>query len=279
LHGLDDGSVARSLRPKAPLANAGATNQKSGMDDDPMLPRVIPLEGTTNVRDLGGWPARDGRRVRFGQVFRAARLARITEADTRTLQALGVRTVVDLRGADERAKVPNVDHGFHEVSLAIEPSIGPRLREMAEKGEGTADEMRAMMGRAYAAYAIDWSAQYRALFALLLSDQRVPLLFHCTAGKDRTGFGAALILAALGVREEAIREDYLATTRLWVPDEEASRTLPPEVAQVLLSVHASLLGAAFDAIHQWHGTLELYLRERLGLDATRLEALRARLLE
>jgi protein-tyrosine phosphatase len=249
------------------------------MDDDQPLPRVIPLEGTTNVRDLGGWPARDGRTVRFGQVFRAARLARITEADTRALQALGVRTVVDLRGADERAKVPNVDHGFHEVSLAIEPSIGPRLREMAEKGEGTADEMRAMMARAYAAYAIDWSAQYRALFALLLSEQRVPLLFHCTAGKDRTGFGAALILAALGVREEAIREDYLATTRLWVPDEEASRTLPPEVAQVLLSVHASLLGAAFDAIHEWHGTLEGYLRERLGLDAARLETLRARLLE
>ncbi len=210
------------------------------MDDDP-----------TNVRDLGGWPARDGRRVRFGQVFRAARLARITEADTRTLQALGVRTVVDLRGADERAKVPNVDHGFHEVSLAIEPSIGPRLREMAEKGEGTADEMRAMMGRAYAAYAIDWSAQYRALFALLLSDQRVPLLFHCTAGKDRTGFGAALILAALGVREEAIREDYLATTRLWVPDEEASRTLPPEVAQVLLSVHASRSTPSTSGTARW----------------------------
>jgi protein-tyrosine phosphatase len=249
------------------------------MDDDQPLPRVIPLEGTTNVRDLGGWPTRDGRRVRFGQIFRAARLARITEADTKALQALGVRTVVDLRGADERAKVPNVDHGFHEVSLAIEPSIGPRLREMAEKGEGTADEMRAMMARAYAAYAIDWSAQYRALFALLLSEQRVPLLFHCTAGKDRTGFGAALILAALGVREEAIREDYLATTRLWVPDEEASRTLPPEVAQVLLSVHVSLLGAAFDAIHEWHGTLEGYLRERLGLDAPRTETLRARLLE
>lgn len=250
------------------------------MDDDlTPLPRVIPLEGTTNVRDLGGWPTRDARRVKFGQVFRAARLARITEADTRVLKSLGVRTVVDLRGADERVKVPNVEHGFTEVSLAIEPSIGPRLREMAEKREGTAEEMRAMMARAYAAYAIEWSAQYRALFTLLLTDQRMPLLFHCTAGKDRTGFGAALILAALGVREEAIREDYLATERLWVPDEEASHTLPPEVGQVLLSVHTSLLGAAFDAIHQWHGTLESYLRDRLGLDAARLEALRARLLE
>ncbi len=250
------------------------------MDDEtPRLPRVIPLEGTTNVRDLGGWPTRDARRVRFGRVFRAARLARITEADTRALQQLGLRTVVDLRGVDERAKVPNVEHGFNEVTLAIEPSIGPRLREMVEKGEGTAEEMRAMMARAYATYAIDWAAQYRALFALLLSEQRVPLLFHCTAGKDRTGFGAALILASLGVREEAIREDYLATTRLWVPDEEIAPTLPQDVARVLQSVHSSLLGAAFDAIHQWHGTLEAYLRERLGLDAGRLETLRSRLLE
>lgn len=243
------------------------------------LPRVILLEGTTNVRDLGGWPTRDGRHVKFGQLFRAARLARITEPDTRALKALGIRTVVDLRGADERAKVPNVDHGFTEISLAIEPSIGPRLREMAERGEGTAEEMRAMMARAYATYAIEWAAQYRALFTLLLTEQRVPLLFHCTAGKDRTGFGAALILAALGVREDAIREDYLATTRLWVPDEEASHTLPPEVAQVLLSVHSSLLAAAFDAIHQWHGTLEAYLQDRIGLDPARLEILRARLLD
>lgn len=250
------------------------------MDDEPTpLPRVIPLEGTTNVRDLGGWPTRDGRQVKFGQVFRAARLARITETDTRALKALGLRTVVDLRGADERAKVPNVGHGFNEISLAIEPSIGPRLREMADKGEGTAEEMRAMMARAYATYAIEWSAQYRALFTLLLTEQRVPLLFHCTAGKDRTGFGAALILAALGVREDAIREDYLATTRLWVPDEDVASTLPAEVAGVLHSVHTSLLGAAFDAIHQWHGTLEAYLRERLGLDAGRIETLRTRLLE
>ncbi|MDE2333488.1 MAG: tyrosine-protein phosphatase [Rhodospirillales bacterium] len=248
-------------------------------EDSPPLPRVIPLEGASNVRDLGGWPTRDGRRVRFGQVFRAARLARITEADTRALQGLGLRTVVDLRGADERAKVPNVEHGFNEVTLSIEPSIGPRLREMAESGEGTAEEMRAMMARAYAAYAIEWAAQYRALFTLLLSEQRVPLLFHCTAGKDRTGFGAALILAALGVREEAIREDYLATTRLWVPDEDVASTLPEEAARMLQSVHSSLLGAAFDAIHQWHGTLEAYLLERIGLDTARLEMLRARLLD
>lgn len=250
------------------------------MDLDPTtLPRVIPLEGTTNVRDLGGWPTRDGRRVKFGHVFRGARLARITEADRQSLQALGVRTVVDLRGADERAKLPNGSHGFTEVSLAIEPSIGPRLREMAEKGDGTAEEMRTLMARAYATYAIEWAAQYRALFALLQSETRTPLLFHCTAGKDRTGFGAALILAALGVREEAIREDYLATNGLWVPDEEIGATLPPEAARVLLSVHGSLLAAAFDAIHQWHGTLEAYLQERLGLDADRLEALRVRLLE
>ena len=72
--------------------------------------------------------------------------------------------------------------------------------------ETSSDGELLVMARAYAAYAIEWSAQYRALFTLLLAEHRVPLLFHCTAGKDRTGFGAALILAALGVREEAIRE-------------------------------------------------------------------------
>jgi protein-tyrosine phosphatase len=117
------------------------------------------------------------------------------------------------------------------------------------------------------------------MFDLLLQPERRPLLFHCTAGKDRTGFGAALVLAALGVEWEAIRADYLATNRLWVADAEITAALPPPVAEVLLRVHHDLLDVAFAAIVAEHGSLDTYLIERIGLDPVRRKRLRDALLE
>ncbi len=138
--------------------------------------------------------------------------------------------------------------------------------------------MEVMRG-AYVAYAMDWSHRYRAMFDLLLQPESVPLLFHCTAGKDRTGFGAALLLTALGVSEADVHADYIATNRLWRGDSELSRMLPENIARVLLKVHPELLDAAFGAVRAAHGTIEAYLDERIGLDPARLSALRDRLLE
>jgi protein-tyrosine phosphatase len=245
------------------------------------LPRVIHLEGGSNLRDLGGWGTRDGRTVRHGQVFRSAALHALTEADLASLQTLGVRVICDFRGGGERSKFPSriaagtVGMTVHE--LAIAPTIGASLRDLLANRDATEADVMEVMRLAYAAYATDWHHQYRAMFDLLLASD-APLLFYCTAGKDRTGFGAALLLAALGVPEDSVLADYMATNRLWRGDPELAASLPPAVAATLLTVNPTFLAAAFDAIDAAHGSVEAYLRDRIGLDAARLAALRDRLL-
>ena len=119
---------------------------------------------------------------------------------------------------------------------------------------------------------------YRALFAHLIEDS-APLVIHCTAGKDRTGFACALILHALGVPDETIAEDYLLTNRFYRRDPAASSDLPEEVRQVLASVETSFLAAAFDAIGAEYGDLETYFSDGLGLGARERAKLEARYLE
>ena len=119
---------------------------------------------------------------------------------------------------------------------------------------------------------------FRALFAHLLED-RAPLVIHCTAGKDRTGFACALILHALGVPDDLIAEDYLLTNRFYRRDPAASSDLPEDVKQVLASVEASFLAAAFDAISADYGDLESYFRDGLGIRAGERAELKTRYLE
>ena len=135
-----------------------------------------------------------------------------------------------------------------------------------------------VMRDSYRNYVRQNTPSYRALFAHLLED-RAPLVIHCTAGKDRTGFACALILHALGVPDELIAEDYLLTNRFYRRDPAASSDLPEEVRQVLASVEASFLAAAFDAIRADYGDLENYFSDGLGLGAGERARLEARYLE
>ena len=249
------------------------------MSEDDDLPRVLALAGASNVRDLGGWRTADGRRVRFGRVFRGAALDQLTDADGAALTAGGIGIVADLRGTAERVRAPSrLPPGIAVCSLPIEPSAGASLRDIAATRVATGEDVMDVLRRAYVAYALDWAHRYRALFDLLLREDAAPLLFHCSAGKDRTGFGAALLLTLLGVTMADVRTDYLATNRLWRGDSALAAELPAAAADALLRVHAPLLEAAFTAIAEEHGSFEHYAEARLGMDAARRQALRQRLL-
>jgi protein-tyrosine phosphatase len=134
------------------------------------------------------------------------------------------------------------------------------------------------MRDSYRSYVRQNTTCFRALFAHLLED-RAPLVIHCTAGKDRTGFACALILHVLDVPNELIAEDYLLTNRFYRRDPTASSDLPEEVRQVLARVEASFLAAAFDAIRDDYGDLENYLVDGLGLGARERARLQARYLD
>ncbi|WJR75242.1 tyrosine-protein phosphatase [Bradyrhizobium sp. NP1] len=241
--------------------------------------RHLQLEGASNFRDLGGYAAHDGRRVRWRQIFRSNHLGHVTDADITVLRALKLKSAFDFRGVEERASAVC---GIREIavhSLPIEPTVVASLRSRAASGRALSPrDAVEVMRDSYRNYVRNNTVSFRALFAHLLDDQ-APLVIHCSAGKDRTGFACALILHALGVGEAAIAEDYLLTNRFYRRDPNASTDLPDEVRQVLGSVDASFLAAGFEAITELYGDLESYFLNGLGLGTGEHAELRARYLE
>jgi protein-tyrosine phosphatase len=251
--------------------------QTYSMSESPA--RHLNLAGASNFRDLGGYPAKDGGTVRWRQIFRSNHLGHLTEADIEVLRPLGLKSAFDFRGTEERAEAMC---GLKEIavhSLPVEPTVVASLRARLASGVAlsSADALD-VMRESYRNYVRDNTPSFRALFAHLLED-RAPLVIHCTAGKDRTGFACALILHALGVPDEVISEDYLLTNRFYRRDPSGASDLPGEVHQVLGSVHSTFLAAAFEAIDADYGDLESYFSERLGLGAQQRAALEARYLE
>ncbi len=244
------------------------------------LPHAVPLEGASNLRDLGGYPVADGRRVRQGRVYRSATLANLTAADVAAVRALGLRTVCDLRGVQEAEHRPSrLPEGAVRVPLPIEPTVGASLADLMRREMATGEDVVDLLRRAYLDYVTTYLGRYRQMFDLLLQPERQALLFHCSAGKDRTGLGAALILLALGASRQTILADYVATDRLWRRDLAMPSGAPRPLADALLSTHPALLEAALEAAVQPFGTVAALLDQGLGLDAERLPRLRDLLLE
>ncbi|TDH64168.1 tyrosine-protein phosphatase [Dankookia rubra] len=249
-------------------------------DSTPGLPHAVPLEGASNLRDLGGWPVADGRRVRRGLIFRSATLANLTESDQARVASLGIRTVCDLRGVNEAALRPSrLPPSAERVHLPIEPSVGASLRDLMLRKESTGEDVVSLLRRAYIDYLARFIAVYRGLFGLLLEPRRQAVLFHCSAGKDRTGVGAALVLTALGATRETVVADYRATDRIWRRDHSLPEGTPAGLANALLSTHPELLEETLDRAIAAHGGLDGLLQAGLGLDAPRLAALRTAYLE
>lgn len=224
-----------------------------------------PIAGALNFRHLGGYRGAGGRAVVAHRLFRSDHLGALTREDMARIRALGVVRVLDLRGVSERAAAPCILESVRVHSLSIEPTIVQVLTDLIGAGHQlTADEVVGHMQETYRGFVRRSTLRFAELFAHLLESDE-PTVFHCTAGKDRTGFAAALILRSLGVGEDDVMRDYLLTNeRLTLPP--ASRHgLAPEVAMVLSRVQPAFLHAAFEAVERDYGSLEAYFREGLAL--------------
>jgi protein-tyrosine phosphatase len=246
------------------------------MSDAPA--RHLNLEGASNFRDLGGYRANDGRVVRWRQIFRSNHLGHLTAADTDIVRAVGLRSAFDLRGREERMAAAC---GLEEITvhpLPIEPTVVAALRTRLAAGSLSSADAREIMRESYRTYVRLNTHSFRTLFAHLLQDH-APLVIHCTAGKDRTGFACALVLHALGVPDDVIAEDYLLTNHFYRRDPASGTEFPEDVREVIGSVEASYLAAALEAIHADFGGLEGYLKDGLGLGESERNMLRVRYLQ
>jgi protein-tyrosine phosphatase len=240
--------------------------------------RHLNLQGASNFRDLGGYAAKDGRTVRWRQLFRSNHLGHLTEDDIKAVRGLGVKSAFDFRGADERKAAACVLEEVKVHSLPIEPTVVAALRARLQARALSSGDALEIMRESYRGYVRLNTHSFRELFTNLIEDS-APLVIHCTAGKDRTGFAVALLLHALGVPEQVISEDYLLTNRFYCRDPNSAPDLPADVRQAIGSVEASFLAAGFEAVATQYGDLESYFRDGLGLGAGERTELKTRYLQ
>ncbi|WP_324699881.1 tyrosine-protein phosphatase [Novosphingobium sp. RL4] len=273
--------VAWRAEAQAPTASAGS--------QAPGHQRLLPLEGGRNFRDLGGYRTADGRTVKWGMLFRSGSMAGLTASDLASLDARGLRVVCDFRDHAERAAEPapwGADAASGPTVFADDydgMAIGLMPKDMARM---TPESARAMMTASYPTMLRTFAPQYKRMFAQLLAGH-APLAFNCSAGKDRTGVAAALLLTALGVPRETVIEDYLLTNR-YLPaalaasagkggalDGQPWSRLPPEVLGAFMKADRAYIEAAFGALDAHRGGAEGYLADEMGLGPAQIERLRA----
>ena len=245
------------------------------------FPYVVPLEGGSNFRDFGGYRTAGGATVRRGLVFRSAHLGGLTDADRSAIDKLGVKTIVDLRGVNEAAETPHLIEGLacKVVGAHIEPQLGEHLRAGVENGTLTPFVVMELLTDHYRDYPRRCAPGFRTLFATLSDGQHRPLVFHCTAGKDRTGFASALLLTLLGVPWEQVLEDYLRTNELWTGHIGRYPELDLDTRAAIIEARQPYLEAAFEALRADYGNPEAFAERALGLDAAARRRLQADLLE
>jgi len=231
--------------------------------------RHIPLQGLLNTRELGGYPVSvngEQKQVKWGLIYRSGSPENMNAADKALLESRNIKTVVDFRSTDERAAAFNFSTMVKKVELPIDAGnlMGTILKTGEWNYNHTTEGAEAEMRQLYSILPVEGIPRYRTLFSLLSQPDNTPLLFHCAAGKDRTGLAAALILHALGASMETIMEDYLISTEYLQPywkhfTDENSHMLP------YMKVKNTYLLAAFSVLENYGG-IDGYLVNELGTD-------------
>lgn len=252
---------------------------------DAVMPSTLPrerriaLHGPINFRDLGGYPTADGRRVRWGRVFRSDLLMDLSDADVAKLQGIGLRTVCDLRAEEERLHKPDREiPGITTHAIGFMPQDGEAL--MAGLCSFSVEQVVARVTLIYQDFVLTRSQHFARLFQLLAQVDALPLLFHCASGRDRTGTFAALLLSALGVSRAAIEQDYALSDQYRRDVRfQFGEGIAPELMAAVTRSHPEYLAAVFDLIEERWSSVDTYLCEALGVSAPMREHLQAMLLE
>ncbi len=243
--------------------------------------RSLHMATAPNFRDVGGYRTADGRWVRMGLVYRSDELDRLSEVDLARIGRLAPALVVDLRTQPERSRGPD------RLPAGAEPMVADVAAD-APPGQGiakisTAGEAADFLVLANQQFVSLPSAKdaYTRLFARLQAPTGA-VVYHCSAGKDRTGWATAVLLTALGVPRETVMADYMASNGYLVEKNRAMFSAMPAATAAKLepvfTVRAAYLNAAFDEVDKRYGSFDRYLKEGLGLNDAALARLRVRFL-
>ena len=251
--------------------------------------RRVPLKGSVNFRDLGGYEASDGRRVKWGQVFRSDNLGRLTDRDVSFVQRMGVRMVCDFRTPAETEKLPDrfpqtqpgrylhlpIQHGEFDPAGTFDRIKKGDIEWMTEE----------FMITGYLKNIDDFAPVWSRFFKALADGSKRPLVFHCTGGKDRAGVCAALILLTLGVPEETVIDDhglsnlYIAQVLERIYDQIRSYGVDPNQIAPYFTAPRNAMVAVVRHIRQTYGSAADYLIQKAGVEERLIEQLKADLLE
>jgi protein-tyrosine phosphatase len=256
----------------------------------------IPIAGVPNLRDMGGWSVPGGR-VKTGMLYRSAEFGALEGDAAEAFAKLGIRSVYDLRTADERAANPNTVPAGTEYTIldiladskdAAPALVGKALADpkLAEETLGGGKAV-AMFEKGYRQIVSLPSALtgYNQFFTDISQAEHRPGAFHCTTGKDRTGWAAATFLLLLGVSEDDVYKDYLLTNDQLIPalkpmvDKVAATGIDPDLLTPILGVQRSYLDAGLEEMHKRYNSIDGYLTGGLGLPESTIERLRSDYIE
>ena len=252
--------------------------------------RKLGMQGTPNFRDFGGYRTIDGRLVKWGFLFRSGQLSNLSDQDVALLATLELDLVCDFRRIEEQEADPSrlpASNPPRIASLPISPGSNAQFFEQVGGQFGDRQAMFDFMVEINRDFAEAQSETYARMFREILDVEDARFLVHCAAGKDRTGFAAAIILLALGVSQEVVMQDYMLTKRFFSPHREIDRLrqkyqmeqMETESILPMLEVHEDYLSRALMAISQNYPSTEVYLEEALGMGSAEVAQLRARYLD
>ncbi|GAB3381088.1 tyrosine-protein phosphatase [Spongiibacter taiwanensis] len=255
--------------------------------------RKLPFNKAHNFRDLGGYLTEDGRSLKWGKLYRSDKLSRLTDDDQRFLERLGIRKVVDFRSDEERQESPHslLDQTqiiVRPMPVSVDAAQVEQISRHLMQQDATPEEMARYLIEANREMVERFTGVFRDWLGMLMEDEHYPMVFHCTAGKDRTGFAAAMIMTALGVSRSTVMEDYLATNHFTQNrieqavrylGEHSMNQVNADVVRTLFGVQARFLEEAFIAIEEHYETVDNYLEIGLGLGAPEIAELQRQLLE
>lgn len=264
--------------------------------------RLLPLKGGRNFRDLGGYKTEDGKTVKWGKVYRSGTMHNITDEDYKYLSSLGIKTICDFRDLKERDDEPTqwaageIDYKFFADPTKSDPRSNPMFAALLNP-ESTPEDVKNAMAAGYSHIAKDEKEGYIAMFDELAAG-RLPLAFNCSAGKDRAGTAAALILTALGVPHETVVHDYSLSddyvdymAEFLGPEQRAKVEadpnhpyaflfqLPAEKIAPLLSSEPVFIESSFKDLADEYGSVINFIRNELKVTDEELSMIRSSLLE